>query len=393
MLLIVPTGSYRAVDFFEAAEGLGVEVAVAAEQPLPLVSPELFRQIDCDRPEEAAAAITELATRTPIDAIVPIDDTGVVIAALASEALGLPHNPPLAAQATRDKGLMRRLLAAAEVNQPGFILIDTSAPDPGALSFPVVVKPLDLQGSKGVIKVDSPTDLQPAAERSAAISKRDRLLVEEFVPGPEVAVEGLLWEGRLEVLAIFDKPDPLDGPYFEETLYVTPSRLPADVQAEATRVTGQAVAAIGLRQGPIHAELRVAAPTDVKVIEVAGRSIGGICGRSLSFGLLETPLEGLILRQALGRSGSAARRGQASGVMMIPIPRSGVLESVSGIDEAKRVPGITSIDITTPIGGVLKMVPEAESYLGFIFAKGSTPTDVETALRDAHLRLSFSIRG
>lgn len=397
VLLIVPTGSYRATDFFAAAEALGVEVAVAAEQPLPLVEPELFLTIDCDHPEEAAKSIVELATRTPIDAIVPIDDVGVVIAALAAADLGLPHNPPGAARATRDKALMRELLAHHEVAQPGWKVVEgpnsESAPDPGKLAFPLVVKPLTLAGSKGVIKVDHPEDLASTIARVEEISGGDRVLLEEFVSGPEVAVEGMVRQGSLQVLAIFDKPDPLDGPFFEETIYVTPSRLPAPSQQEIARVTQEAVTALGLTEGPVHAELRLPTMNQAKVIEVAARSIGGICGRALSFGLLDTPLEALILRHALGRIESSPRRGRASGVMMIPIPAAGTLKQVGGLAEAKAVPGVVDVEITSAIGTRLRMVPEADVYLGFIFAKGSDPGVVEEALRKAHVCLEFEIRG
>jgi biotin carboxylase len=393
VLLIAPTASYRASDFFEAAESLGIEVAVAAEQPLPLVQPDLFLSIDCQDPEAAAASIVELASRTPIDAIVPIDDTGVIIAALASEELGLVHNPPQAARATRDKSLMRSLLGQGEINQPRWKKVAVSEPDPGDLVFPLVVKPLSMAGSQGVIKVDRKEELLATVARVGLIAEAEEVLLEEFAPGPEVSVEGMLWRGQLEVLAVFDKPDPLAGPYFEETIYVTPSSLPQPTLREVARVAEDAAGALGLTEGPIHAELRVVGPNDVRVIEVAGRSIGGICGRSLSFGLLDTPLEALILRHALGRKTEAPRRGRASGVMMIPIPRSGVLVGVEGTAEARSVEGVQSIEITTAVGAPIRQLPEADGYLGFIFAKGKTPAVVEAALRKAHAALRIDIKG
>jgi biotin carboxylase len=337
-----------------------------------------------------------LASETPIDAIVPVDDAGVVIASRAAERLGLPHNPSDAARATRDKDALRRALARAEVPQPGYRVLTTND-DPQALAaeigYPLVVKPLRLSGSRGVIKVGSPTDLIATVNRvrninrSAGEAPDQSLLLERFQPGPEIAIEGMLWQGTLEVLAIFDKPDPLDGPYFEETIYVTPSRHPADWLAEATRVTQSATVALGLREGPIHAELRL---TDGRphVIEVAARSIGGVCGRALSFGLLDTPLEVLILRHALGRRQPALRREfAASGVMMLPIPRAGTFRGMSGIDAASEVTGVTAVDITTPIGSHIDQVPEADRYLGFVFARGDRSEAVEAALREAHRRL------
>ncbi len=400
VLLILPTSSYRVADFLEAAEGLGVEVAVASEEQLPLSGLDRFLLVDLDKVQEAAEAVVALAVTTPVDAVIPVDDRGVVVAALAAEQLGLAHNPPWAAAATRNKVSMRRALEKAEVPQPTFRVLGPND-DPAALArevgFPLVVKPLSLSGSRGVIRVDAPGDVADVAERVRqinAVACRDPsepLLLEAFVPGPELAVEGMLSGGRLDVLAIFDKPQPLEGPYFEETIYVTPSRVHPEIIEEVVRITAAATAGLGLIEGPIHAELRV---TDgrPRVIEVAARSIGGICGRSLKFGLLGTSLETLILRHALGRPvhHPDVDRG-ASGVMMLPIPGPGVLRAVEGIEAATAVAGIRSIEITAPPGTYLRPVPDADRYLGFMFASGATPEDVTAALLEAHQHLRVDI--
>ena len=400
VLLILPTTSYRITDFLEAAEGLGVEVAVASEEQLPLTGLDRFLLVDLDKVQEAADAVVALAVTTPVDAVIPVDDRGVVVAALAAEQLGLAHNPPWAAAATRNKVSMRRALEKAEVPQPTFRVLGPND-DPAALAqevgFPLVVKPLSLSGSRGVIRVDDPGDLESIAERVRqinAVACRDPsepLLLEAFVSGPELAVEGMLTKGRLEVLAIFDKPQPLEGPFFEETIYVTPSRIHPEIVEEVVRITAAATAGLGLIEGPIHAELRI---TDARprIIEVAARSIGGICGRSLKFGLLGTSLETLILRHALGRpvQHPAVDRG-ASGVMMLPIPGPGVLRGVAGIKRATEVAGIRSIEITSPPGTYLRAVPDADRYLGFMFASGRTPEDVTWALLEAHSHLRVDI--
>ena len=400
VLLIVPTSSYRIADFIDAAGALGVEVAVAAEEDLPLLAIDRFVRIDCSDPVAAAATVVDLAATTSIDAIVPVDDAGVIIAALASESLGLPHNPATAAAATRNKEAMRLALSKGEVPQPSFAAI-SEGQDPttaaAAIGFPLVVKPLSLSGSRGVIKVDSPEQLPTVIRRVLDIARGagedgGRVLLEQFVAGPEVAVEGMLWGGVLEVLAIFDKPDHPDGPYFEETIYVTPSRLDRAIQDEIARVTQAAVTAIGLQEGPIHAELRVEGGAKPSVIEVAGRSIGGICGRALSFGLLDTSLETLILRHALGRRRGLPRTTNASGVMMLPIAGAGTLTSISGLDAAGELEGIDAIEITAPIGTHLRPVPEADRYLGFIFATGLEADDVVATLKKAHGLLDIVIR-
>ena len=397
MLLLLPSATYRAADFLAAAEGLGVEIAVASErrQAMSALMGDRALVIPLRRPEEAADRIVALAERTPLDAVVAVDDGGVATAALASERLGLEHNSPRAALAARDKGAMRAALAKAGVTQPRHrpLARDEDAGEAASeVGLPCVIKPVGLSGSRGVIRADDPAGARAAAERVRAIlaaAGEDAgvpLLVEQFVPGAEVAVEGLLRSGRLETLAIFDKPDPLDGPFFEETIYVTPSRLPGDVQAAVGHTVAAAAAALELREGPVHAELRLPGGPPV-VLELAARSIGGLCSRALRFGA-GVSLEEVILRHALGLPLEGLRReAAASGVMMIPVPSAGRLREVAGQEGARSIPGVVGLEISIPPGGTLVPLPEGDRYLGFIFARGNTPEEVEVALRAAHAEL------
>ena len=391
-LLILPTGTYRAADFIEAAAALDAEIIVASEENMVLADQlgDDFLLIDCSRPDESARRIVELGDRQPLDAIVPVDDQGVLIAALAAEKLGLSHNPPAAVAATRNKVMLRRALAEAEVPQPAFELAgppDDVAALAEVIGYPVVLKPLSMSASRGVIRANDADQARAAAERIRRIlmvaghNPNEPILIEEYVPGVELAVEGVLRGGELEVLAFFDKPDPLEGPYFEETLFITPSRLHPEMLDEVERVAVRAIRAMGLREGPVHAELRVDG-NRVIFLEAAARSIGGLCGRSLRFGLLGTPLEVVLLRHALGRPlRKIGREHAASGVMMLPIPRAGILRAVHGTDRALEVSWITEVDITIPLGRRVVPLPEADRYLGFLFARGPTPEDVEQALR------------
>ena len=419
VVLLLPKKSYRADDFFRAAQRLQVEVVVASDRchqlaelwpsageagsklvltqtlPLPFREPaaaaaELFRQVSERRPR----------------AIVGVDDETAVIAALASEALGLPHNPIAAVAAARNKARSRTLLREAGVPVPWFEVLPAgsrgAALEAAAARFlyPCVVKPLVLSASRGVIRADDPASLCAAFQRVAALlrlpevaEKRepdlDKILIEGYLPGPEVALEGLLTAGKLRVLAIFDKPDPLEGPFFEETLYVTPSRLPEADQAAIAAMSARAATALGLREGPIHAELRLTAEGP-RVLEVAARSIGGLCGRTLRFGA-GLSLEEVILGHALGRAPESSRETKAAGVLMLPIPRRGVLKGVSGVEAAKAVPGIEDVVVTARLDEELVPLPEGASYLGFAFARAGTPAEVEAALRQAHARLRFEI--
>jgi len=384
VVLVLPTSTYRAGDFVDAAGALGASVVVVSDQAPVLGRADASAAVDLDDPVAAAAAIAGLDDRRGVDAVVAVDDRGVLVAAEAAATLGLPHNPPAAVAATRDKAALRHALATAEVAQPAFRLV---APGevPEDLPLPWVAKPRGLSGSTGVIRVDdaAEADATFARIRDIAGDPDATLLVETFVPGPEVAVEGLLRGGELEVLAVFDKPDALDGPYFEETIYVTPSRHPTD---EVARLVQQACTAVGLTEGPVHAEARLS-PTGPVLLEVAARSIGGLCARTLRFGA-GVSLEELILRHALGLpTDGLVREDVAAGVMMLPIPRSGTLREVRGQDEAKAVEGVVGLEITVPKGRTVKALPEGDRYLGFLFARGETPADVEAALRLGHAAL------
>lgn len=401
ILLLTKVSSYRAPAFMAAAERLGIEVVQVVDAPQSLAGTRPDRlALDFSRPEEAVEAMMAFAREKPVAAILAVDDSGSLLAARASAALGLPHNDPQAAEAARDKYVMRRLLAPAGVPVPAFQRFST-ADDPGRIAgqvtYPCVVKPLRRTGSQGVIRADTPAELETAIARLQQILVAGEggdgpypYLIEDYIPGVEVALEGMLENGELHVLALFDKPDPLEGPFFEETIYVTPSRLPEAAQEAIAGTTRAAAAALGLRRGPIHAELRLndGGPW---LLEVAGRSIGGLCSQILRFGV-DRSLEELILRQAVGMGiESYWRQEGARGVMMIPIPARGLLRRYDGVEDAEAVAGITGVEMTAPLNNLLTPLPEGDSYLGFIFALAETPAGVEAALREAHARLKFEI--
>lgn len=401
VLLLTTPASYRTPAFLDSAERLGLDVVQAIDMPEPLAREwNVPLGVDFTRPEHAAEQVAAFVREQPVDAILPLDDSATVLAALACARVGLPHNAPDAALAARDKFRMREMLAAGGVPVPEFHRF-SAADDPGRIAgqvgYPCVVKPTLLSGSRGVIRADDPDEFVAAFSRTRDIlasegwaPEQASILVEEFLPGFEVALEGLLTDEGLRVLALFDKPDPLDGPFFEETLYVTPSRLPAEVQDAIAEMTARGAAALGLRQGPVHAELRVN-ERGPWIIEMAGRSIGGLCSTVLEFGT-GLKLEDLILLQAVGEPiPEPDMAAPAVGVMMIPIPASGILRRVDGVEDACAVPGITGVEITARVNHPIAALPEGASYLGFIFARAETPAQVEAALREAHGRLKICI--
>ena len=405
LLLLLPTRTYRTEDFIDAAHTLGVDLVCASEKPstLEALAPDSLLTLDFGDAAEAAARVAEWSAGRPLAAVVGVDDVTATAAAAIAERLGLRASAPAAVAAARDKFQMRQCLAAAGLPVPRFRRIalgENPVLAARGVAFPCVLKPLTLSASRGVIRVNTTEQFVVAFKRIAALLARDDvavtgdaaryLLAEEYVPGLEVALEGLLIGGTLHVLALFDKPDPLEGPFFEETIYVTPSRLPDRVQRAIRATAAAACAALGLTEGPVHAELRVN-DDGPWVLEVAARSIGGLCSRTLRFGTGMT-LEEIILRHALGWTiDTLERERPAAGVMMIPIPKAGVLNNVQGLREAKATRLVEDVVISAHVGQEVVPLPEGWQYLGFIFARGDTPADVEDALRIAHSRLRFGI--
>jgi ATP-grasp domain-containing protein/L-aminoacid ligase-like protein len=411
VLLLTSKLGYQARAFADAVRRLGAEVVFATDRCHQLDDPwqDAALPLHFERPTEAAAEIVRAAAGAPFHAILALGDRPLAAAAHAARALGLPYNSPESVEAARNKLRQRQALRTAGLPVPDFFSFALGEDVERVLPrvhFPCVVKPLMLSMSQGVVRANNAAEFRAAVARIRSLVESpeiqvtreeglDQLLVESYLPGAEVALEGLLEEGRLRPLALFDKPDPLEGPYFEETIYVTPSRLPAAVQDAIADCAQRSIAALGLTRGPLHAEFRVN-EQGPWVLELQPRPIGGLCARALRFGPRQMPLEELLARHALGEDvHGLEREPAASGVMMIPVPRSGILEGVEGLEEAARVPGIESVDITARMHDYVAAWPEGSSYLGFIFARDSGaggPAAVEAALRAAHACLRFDFR-
>jgi biotin carboxylase len=406
VLLVMRTRTYRAKAFVRAASRLGIDVTVATEREQPLARQTRGALLALNFADErhALAQVRSFVSDFPVEAVLGVDDDTTVLAAQLAQGLGLVHNSVEAVKAARYKDVMRLALSEAEgVLSPEFWLYGTDQ-DPRRIAeravYPCVLKPLSLAASRGVIRANNPAEFVAAfTEIVSILAQSDladddpgasQILVEAFIPGREVALEGLLIDGALTTLALFDKPDPLDGPYFEETIYVTPSRLPAAAQRDIGQAAERAALTLGLRTGPIHAELRLN-ERGAWIVEVGARSIGGLCSSTLRFGE-GTSLEEIILGQAIGLSLTSLEREQRpAGVMMIPIPAAGVLREVHGLPAAQQVAGIDEVTISIPCGEQVMTLPWASRYLGFIFAHGDTPEAVEESLRRAHGLLRLEI--
>jgi len=405
LLILASKLGYQTRGFADAAEALGIQVHFATDRCHKLDDPwsDGAVPLHFEKPQDAAEEIVQRFAGKPPDAILALGDRPTPTAAYAARALGIAGNAPEAVERCRSKLMQRETLRAAGLPVPEFLSFPLNEPFENIVTqvkFPCVVKPLSLAASQGVIRADNKTQFGAAVSRIQSLlqspeiqvtreSALDRLLIEAYIPGREVAVEGLLDQGKLKILALFDKPDPLEGPYFEETIYVAPSRLTGAQQSALRDCAVHAVHALGLTHGPIHAEFRIndAGPW---ILEIAPRPIGGLCSRALRFGPQRISLEELLLRHALGLDGTnVEREPDASGVMMIPVPRSGIFERVEGLEEAGRVPNVAEIRITARLKDYVAAWPEGSSYLGFIFSRAQTPNEAEAALRAAHSKLRF----
>ena len=407
ILLVIPSATYRTRDFMTAAQRIDAQVVVASDhrQAMADLVPGSSLALNFRKPESIPPKVRAFAAGTPFQRVIGVDDRSVYIAALIAETLNIPYIPVASAMAARNKHLMRLRLQAAGMPQPQFrqvLLKKVSRRFAAGLDYPCVLKPTFLSASRGVTRVDRPQELLDALAAIRGIldhedvreraygEERNHVLVEDYIPGVEVALEGIIIDGELKSLAIFDKPDPLEGPHFVETIYITPSRLPGYVQLELRAAAAQAAAAMGIDNGPVHAEMRIN-EQGVWVVEIAARSIGGLCSRALRF-RDDLRLEDLILRHALGSDiRSVQRERSAAAVMMIPIPFAGTLVGLSGLDAAREIPGIEEITISIPDGQPVLPMPAGGKYLGFIFARGDTPEDVEAAIRAAYATLKIHI--
>lgn len=400
LLLVAATTGYQTREFAQTAARLGVELVLATDRCEHLDDPWGDGAIPV-RFEAPHDALPALEAAGPFTGVVALGDRTTFLAALYAGQAGLPFHSTAAVEAARSKFLSKERFRAAGLRQPAFQRFPAGmAPEEAARSvpFPCVLKPVALSGSRGVIRADDAAGFVSSFRRIAGLledpdirrrkDEQDQFIqVESFIPGREFAIEGLMTHGRLKVLAIFDKPDPLDGPYFEETIYVTPSRHRTQ---EIVAAVERGVTALGLSHGPVHAEARLNSE-GAYLLEIAARPIGGLCARALRFNG-RISLEELVLRHALGEDVSAMEREPAaSGVMMIPVPRAGVYRGVEGVEEARRLPGIEDVVISARQGQLLKMFPEASSYTGFLFSRADTSEAAEAVLRQAHALLRFDI--
>lgn len=403
VLLLLPAAGYANQDFVQAADRLGIELVTCADfchRLAPAWGLPPLMSVPFDQPDVATPQVLA-ALELPVDAVLATDDHGLALAAQLNEKLGLPGNPITAVTQLADKLRFRQLQQRTGLACPAFhSLRDAQDLEAAvlAIGFPMVVKARRLNASRGVIRVNNGAELRSAVsqiQRIQARILRDAdglgLLAEAFIPGAEVALEGIMQGGQLRVLAVFDKPDPLNGPTFEETRYVTPSLLPTNIQTQFAAAVHRACEAAGVREGPIHAEARINAQ-GIWLLEIAPRGIGGLCGRILQATLGIGAAE-LALRHAAGLPlPTTPQANHAAGVMMIPIPATGLLKSVAGVAQARAVAHITGIDITAQPGQRIAPPPEGASYLGFIFSHADTPKAAGEALLAAHAQLVIRIQ-
>lgn len=397
LILVAPTGSYRTYAYIEAARHSGLDILVVSDSAHSIVNAAVDGlTVSFEQPDHALQTVLQSLNGRPVHGVMATDDRCVALANRVSEKLGLPHNPEASSRLTHRKDLAREALESADCLVPRFARIPIETPAvPATLDFPLVIKPLALSASRGVIRVNNPAEYQAAIKRVGAIIEStgrpgiegSHVLLEEYIDGEEYAVEGFLIQGQFHLLTIFDKPDPLQGPFFEETYYLAPSRLAATRQRQVIETVESSCKAYGLVQGPVHAELRIN-QHGIYLIELANRTIGGQCGRLIE-SITGYRLEEIVLMGMTNNLPEFQHSEGSSGVLMIPVPRAGLLKRVEGLTDALATPYIEDLEIHINTGYELIPLPEGASYLGFIFAKSPDYQTTWNALKAAHEKLRF----
>lgn len=411
VLLCTTSVGYQARAFDEAARRAGVTLRIVSDRCDQLEDPWGNDAIPArfDRNPALVAPVLAALAGTPVDGVLAVGDRPAWLAAHIAEAHGLPWHRPDAVAAATNKLLARGRLLAAGLPVPWFVSVPARGDEDldrlTRVRFPCIVKPVGLSASRGVMRADSLPELMAARERLAALLARpdvrsaastddETLIVEGFVPGQEFALDGVLESGSLRVFALFEKPDPLDGPFFEETIYVTPARLAPARQHVIAGHIARAALALGLHHGPIHGECRVDGD-DIVVLEVAPRPIGGLCARAIPVVAPDRStcsLEDVLLAHALGQPlDHYGHQALASGVLMVPVPVSGRFREVEGVEAVRAMPWVTGVEITARPGTMLEALPEGGTYPGFVFAQGAQPDDVIATLRAASRRLRLVV--
>lgn len=398
LLVILPANTYRAQRFLEAARKLGVDVFIATDSDFspPDPSNSVIDGISFCDPKEAGRQIADIIRHQGPMSVLAVDEAAVEVAEWTRVALGLIDHPNSGILATRDKRELRQRLRENNISQPKTFDILELEQGRGEIPFPVVVKPSKGSGSIGVTKAQNQQELTKSLITVQDVIAKmtisnQCIVVEEYIPGVEFAVDILVTDGKLHVLVIFEKPDPLVGPFFAETIYVTPPHL-TDSQLEALHsVIQKCIRALSINNGPLHLELRLTSANDWVPIDIASRSIGGNCSNALAFAS-NTSLEELIIQNALGLEViNTQRERRASGVYMIPAETLGTLVAVHGVEAALKVRFVEDIQITVKPGTKTVPLPFDNQYLGFIFAKAPGAKTVEKALRTARALLEIEV--
>jgi len=398
VLLVAPSGSYRIAAYTRAAHELGMPILVVSNSAHSLVSQVASGiTVDFSRPEQAYAEIVAAIGDLQVACVLATDDSCVALCSRIAAFLGLRQNSTDAALLTQRKDLARDALSAAGCNTPAYQRIEIASASPAGLTvdYPLVLKPLGLSASRGVIRANNDAEYMTAVARIDAILEatgqqgilREQILLESYIDGAEYAIEGFMVDGQFRLLTIFDKPEPLTGPYFEETYYLTPSLLETRQKSALIEEVARCCAAYGLAQGPVHAEARLSTSGPV-LLELAARTIGGQCGQLIEFSL-QCKLEELVIQGMCGLTPATAAVAESAGVLMIPITDSGILKRVEGLTAALQTEHVRDIEIHINPGYELIPLPEGASYLGFIFAQAPDYQQTYTALKSAYSKLRF----
>jgi hypothetical protein len=381
VLLVIPEKSYKSNDFVVAAKRLKIPFSIITDSQQ--VSERLSDNIIVyNFQKDISLEILEKLKN--ITHILPVDHSSLEFAAKLRDLLSATGNSYVSVMNAMDKYKSRTIfndvtevkIKNAYINDPKDLITFMSKINIG------VLKPTRGTASNKVIKVTQQNMDQLLIQNIIKDCDENELIIEEFIEGDEYAFEGILIDSKLSKFVVFEKPLAFVEPYFEESIYITPSNLSNEIIESVHKRLQKACQKLGLTNGPIHAEFKIS-NNEVFLIEINPRMIGGLCSRCLSFGLFKQSLEELILLSfSTGKFKKVELLSNYVGVLMLPVPKSGKFISINH-NEIMKIENVSSVDITVSKNTLLQMPPNGERYLGFVFSQGENKSVVMRALESA----------
>ena len=381
LLLVIPENSYKSNDFVVAAEKLGIDFLIITDSEQ--VSSKFSDTVIINK-FDAELNKNNLKKLKDVTHVLPVDHSALKFSGYLVDLLEVKGNKLESINLSMNKYESRKIfnsLLDIKVNNEIIKNIDdvNTFINKNGTS---VLKPIYGTASKSVLKINNVEKNKEQIEKLMQDCFDQDLVIEEYIDGKEYALEGTIINSELKKIVIFDKPVEYKHPYFEESIYITPSELSSEAEKRVVSIVDKACKKIGLEDGPVHVEFKIN-ENQIFIIEINPRMIGGLCSRCLSFGLFKVSLEEIILHAFMNNElKNIELLNNYVGVLMIPTPKSGKFISINK-EELEKIPNISNVEITVPEGSDLLEPPYGDKYLGFAFSQGIDKKTVNESLLTA----------